>query len=303
MSEIEISFKNFPQWLFPCELFNIAISNGDTTILYDFSIEIPNNDTINNIEDFDKIVECCDYFRYNNQGMKYPLLVFAFYFINEKSMNKLDFEEYREISLRYYIRQKNIEENSEEWNSIIFPALNKIAFKYLRNFGLNKYTIEISQKDKIIGTFCYFKTSFPKCVLYHIFYEELERIFNHKAYMKFFNSNYLSDLYSKNTDQNIGFFLSILKSIELIHEFRENIIIDNIPIEKISNYRRLIVKFISKNEEIENYEEIFCAFHNVVIFLNKDLKSITNFIKEFSDDLKDNNKIVSNYLNCKIRIR
>lgn len=179
---IAIEIKDLPNWLYSSKKFRDAISKGETTIDYPESLIIHQSEHIVTIEDFENMINCCEYFEYGPS--KYHMSIYAYYFMNieykSKKYEHLELkqemkQEMRNSAMTYYALINNIEINSERWDLEILPIIYDISFfKFQEEFTLFSPILQDMEMPKDFNPF-YLK-------LYFTFYDQLEIIFNNHSF-------------------------------------------------------------------------------------------------------------------------
>lgn len=268
-----IFIRNFPFWLYPTEVMHDAIQDGESEISFFHNIEIPNSDNIDNLEDFIKVAKCCEYFRYDAGGLKHPLSLYAYYFLNYEEVreychenlsslyNFLEEEEdnYRNSSLLYYANKRGILFGSAEWDLKIYPAIDLITGEKM------DHSIEINGLN--VKEECFFNDEkMERYGIYLLFFDEFESLFyGFDYFLKSMQFN------RKTSYSGIHPFSKIITTFVSFYNLRQELGINN-------KYRRFALYTIVKGTDF-----LFEEYHNNVFH------KVLEFMKSFIQCCEDNN--------------
>lgn len=178
----KIPFREIPGWLFSSKKVNDAILNNDLFISVNPDIVISPRESIKNNTEFENMIKCCDFFEYNILGQKYPLTLYAYYFLNNldkcEKYKHLNFRnEFRSLSLIAYTILNSTPENSEQWDLIVKPAMDNISV-----ICNDQMLMVINKNQELISIDLHkYQSKMKLLELYYSFYDFLESSFKYKG--------------------------------------------------------------------------------------------------------------------------
>lgn len=137
----------FPEWLKTSEIFLEIQDDLDES----FVRNIPADCIIDSMDKFILIIKLCNFWCYNNNGMKFPIEIFSFFFQNREicsfllQENNLIIEEYNyaTITALHIEKSQNIERTSLKWFLIVAPTMYN--FHVGKNNNKLRYNINNGQ--------------------------------------------------------------------------------------------------------------------------------------------------------------
>lgn len=303
----EILISQFPQWLYLSLKIYRAISNSENSIMVRKDIIIPKNEYIENDIDFINMINCCDYFEYRHNDEKYPMSVYAYYFLSdnfsddtilklpEKLSEKLP-EKFRRVSLMWYTtnnsnnnsNNNSIREKSEKWYLQIQPKLDNISIISINsNLIINKECNIINFKtDK-------YRSKIQLLTLYYNFYDFLEESFINdgrnaikiRQIMKFRDNNFLYRMFSRFfqpeliIEEHLSEYSKLIETFLKLHELNQDITkdISELGIEK---HKRFFVRMLINLQNSNYTEEQISLFLSGMSTFSKFLENC-EFLSEY----------------------
>lgn len=160
---IKMESNKVPIWLHCSKKY---IDNSDSEQLIYYDIYPPESSQILNIDDFEKIVNICKEWEYENEGRKYPIDVYVFCLLNKDEVLSSYNSEYTDIyemiegngstplelfypSIGLYIKEKReINEKSKLWLTDIVPILLVFKINAAESNGIITFNMSLNHNSQ-----------------------------------------------------------------------------------------------------------------------------------------------------------